>query len=148
MGERTSSSRCTFVNCTAGKFISGCFVTIIDIQETHVVVAEEVNVAWVFFGGNGRVWEVDQSVLSSEFLGRTWVPGESCPGGAEFGYVRAVVNFILGKPDDEVRTDSDTSICAAVTGIIPPLSPGLSTEVENVDVVKPDVREVLSADNE
>ena len=59
-----------------------------------------------------------------------------------------IVDFLLGKPNNEVRTDSNASICAAMAGIIPPLRPGLGAEVEKVDIVKPDVREVLTANNE
>lgn len=54
----------------------------------------------------------------------------------------------MWEPNGEVGTDSDASIGAAVTGIISPLGPGLSAEIENVNVVEPDVGEVLSANNE
>ena len=87
MGERTSSSRCTFVNCSAVEVVSSCFVTTAEGWKTYVVVAEKVDIAWVFIGGSSRVGEVNQSVLSTEFLCCTWISGKSCPGGTEVGYV-------------------------------------------------------------
>lgn len=62
--------------------------------------------------------------------------------------MRTVFDLFLRESNGEIRGDGNAPICAAVTRIIPSLSPGLSTEIVNVDIVEPDVRKVLSTDNE
>ena len=60
----------------------------------------------------------------------------------------AVVDFFLGEANDEVGANGNASISAAMTGVISPLRPGLSAKIKDVDVVKPDVGEVLAANDE
>lgn len=52
--------------------------------ETYVVVTEKVDVTRVVISGGSGVGEVNQSILSSELFGCTWIPRESCARRTEF----------------------------------------------------------------
>lgn len=57
---------------------------LVDGWRTYVVVAEEVDVAWMIVGWSSGVGEVNQSVLSGELLSCAWVSGKSCARRTEF----------------------------------------------------------------
>ena len=57
-------------------------------------------------------------------------------------------HLILWEPNALVRGDRNTAICTAMPRVVATLDPRLRKQVENVDVVKPYVREVLAANDE
>jgi len=101
VGENTSSSRCTFVNCMrwdSKRLLHGVRRN----AGTYVVVAEEIDITRMIIGWGCGVREVDQSILGGELFGCARVSREPCAGRAEFGCVRAIVDLLLGESNGEI----------------------------------------------
>ncbi len=73
---------------------------------------------------------------------------ESRPGLTKARGCLSAAQLVLRETDALVRGDRNTPVGAAVSGIVAALDPDLRNEVEDVDIVQPDVREVLATYDE